>query len=135
MSILIYLYRYTCTTINTPSQPFSPCPGSMGDLIFKDSGVTAEPEIVHWSSVNVETYLVICSDGRLVTVAMANDGPNPWENPRKTMGKCCFMGHEWDIRCFWVNLITTSRRDRNPADDSQSGKSFPNGRTIQVREL
>lgn len=37
---------------------------SMGDLIFKDSGVTAEPEIVHWSSFsNHETYLVICSDG------------------------------------------------------------------------
>lgn len=37
---------------------------SMGDLIFKDSGVTAEPEIVHWSVPDsAETYLVICSDG------------------------------------------------------------------------
>jgi hypothetical protein len=43
----------------------------MGDLIFKDSGVTAEPEIVHWSSFSIhETYLVICSDVSLAHFGM-----------------------------------------------------------------
>ncbi|CAK9002889.1 Probable protein phosphatase 2C 64 (OsPP2C64) [Durusdinium trenchii] len=36
---------------------------SLGDMIFKDSGVTAVPEVVHWQVSSSESLLVICSDG------------------------------------------------------------------------
>lgn len=32
-------------------------------MIFKDAGVCATPEIVHWDSVSPDALLVICSDG------------------------------------------------------------------------
>jgi len=51
----------------TPKEMVSPqiaISRSMGDLIFKSSGVTAIPEIVEWNSFNInDTYLVVCSDG------------------------------------------------------------------------
>ena len=70
--------------------------GSMGDLIFKSSGVTAIPEIVEWNSFNInDTYLVVCSDGCL-SVNLENLEPVTclfcplflgWIQPSKTRPK------------------------------------------------